>query len=123
MSDAQKLQFKLMVPADLKESLEDAAHANRRSLSAEMLARLQRTIDEEKLIKAGPKEVAPDDYLGRMVEERLKFEKLLRSYQEIFQNFTPVEITRMLSTYERVREQIEKTGEIPEENPFKQGEG
>lgn len=41
MSEPLKLQFKLMVPADLKDQLEQAAHENRRSLSGEMIARLE----------------------------------------------------------------------------------
>lgn len=41
MSEPLKLQFKLMVPSGLKDQLEQAAHENRRSLSGEMIARLE----------------------------------------------------------------------------------
>lgn len=36
-----RVQFKLLLPAGLKERLEDAAHAERRSVSAEIIARLE----------------------------------------------------------------------------------
>jgi hypothetical protein len=45
MGENERVQFKLMLPADLKVALEDAAHENRRSLSAEIIARLAETFD------------------------------------------------------------------------------
>lgn len=57
MSDSDRIQYKFMIPAPLKAKLEDAAHGNRRSLSAEIIARLEssftlfdrmeRTMDKE----------------------------------------------------------------------------
>ncbi|MCJ9672916.1 MULTISPECIES: Arc family DNA-binding protein [unclassified Neorhizobium] len=44
MSEDDRVQFKLMVPATLKARLEEVASANRRSLSAEMIARLEATL-------------------------------------------------------------------------------
>ncbi len=41
MSERDRVQFKFMIPADLKEALEQAAHEERRSLSAEIIARLE----------------------------------------------------------------------------------
>lgn len=41
MSEPEKLQFKFLIPAELKASLEKEAHKNRRSLSAEIIQRLQ----------------------------------------------------------------------------------
>lgn len=40
MTDNERIQYKFMIPAPLKKRLEDAAHDNRRSLSAEIIARL-----------------------------------------------------------------------------------
>ena len=44
MADDPRLQFKFMIPASLKAKLEDAAHDNRRSLSAEIVARLEESL-------------------------------------------------------------------------------
>lgn len=107
-----------MLPV-MKEQIAHAAAANGRSINAEIVARLQRTLDEERLIKAGPVELVPGDYVNRMAEERQKFEDLLRSYQQIFQGFTPANIAQMLTTYEDLRKEIKRTGKIPETNPFK----
>ncbi|MCW0983066.1 hypothetical protein OK142_19765 [Agrobacterium sp. BT-220-3] len=57
MSDPERIQYKLMVPADLKEQLEEAAHGNRRSLSAEIIERLTFSVEHppehwEKLSRA-----------------------------------------------------------------------
>ena len=44
MADEERIQFKFMIPKLLKTALEDAAHENRRSLSAEIVARLEESI-------------------------------------------------------------------------------
>ncbi len=40
MDDEKRVQYKFMIPVSLKERLEEAAHISRRSLSAEIIARL-----------------------------------------------------------------------------------
>jgi Arc-like DNA binding domain len=40
----EKTQFKLMLPIEVKSRLEEAAHENRRSLSAEIIARLEHSV-------------------------------------------------------------------------------
>jgi hypothetical protein len=45
MSDDDRVQYKFMIPAALKARLEDAAHENRRSLSAETIARLEASFE------------------------------------------------------------------------------
>lgn len=45
MSDDPRIQYKFMIPESLKTALEDAAHDNRRSLSAEIIARLQASFE------------------------------------------------------------------------------
>lgn len=45
MSDPERIQYKLMIPAGLKEQLEEAAHGNRRSLSAEIIERLTFSVE------------------------------------------------------------------------------
>lgn len=45
MSEVERVQFKLMLPVHMKEALEEAAHDNRRSLSAEIIQRLYTTLD------------------------------------------------------------------------------
>ena len=39
--EKDRIQYKFMIPQELKSLLEDAAHDNRRSLSAEIVARLE----------------------------------------------------------------------------------
>lgn len=41
MVDISRTQYKFMIPVDLKERIEAAAHDNRRSLSAEIIATLE----------------------------------------------------------------------------------
>ena len=41
MSNDDRVQYKFMIPSALKERIEDAAHENRRSLSAEIVATLE----------------------------------------------------------------------------------
>ncbi|MCM2440570.1 hypothetical protein HGO34_12675 [Agrobacterium vitis] len=41
MTETERVQYKIMLPADLKARLEEAAHENRRSLSAEIISRLE----------------------------------------------------------------------------------
>ena len=107
MDEIERLQFKLMIPADLKEQLENAAHANRRSLSAEMIARLQRTMNEEKFVKSTQSDTGSEDYLARLTSERIKFEALLSQYVNIFQGYTPADITRLFEDYEELRRSVE----------------
>ncbi|MBF0186581.1 MAG: Arc family DNA-binding protein [Magnetococcales bacterium] len=41
-------QFKLRLPPELKQKIEQAAHENNRSMNAEMISRLESTLQEEK---------------------------------------------------------------------------
>lgn len=51
MSDDPRIQYKFMIPESLKAALEDAAHDHRRSLSAEIIARLQASLDSALYVK------------------------------------------------------------------------
>ncbi|MDR2309785.1 MAG: Arc family DNA-binding protein [Brucellaceae bacterium] len=44
MSEEVRVQFKFMIPSSLKLKLEEAAHDKRRSLSAEIIARLENSL-------------------------------------------------------------------------------
>jgi hypothetical protein len=48
MSKNERVHFKIALPTDLKQSLEHAAVDNRRSLSAEIIHRLSKTVDNDK---------------------------------------------------------------------------
>lgn len=53
MSDKQqKAPYPLRMPDEMREHLQDAAHANRRSLNAEIVERLEKSINEEFLFGA-----------------------------------------------------------------------
>lgn len=45
MSEIERVQYKFMIPVHMKAALEEAAHDNRRSLSAEIISRLYTTLD------------------------------------------------------------------------------
>lgn len=45
MNDQERVHFKIAIPAELKRRLEHQAVDNRRSLSAEIIARLEMTLD------------------------------------------------------------------------------
>lgn len=47
MTEIERVQYKLMLPAQLKSALEESAHDNRRSLSAEIITRLYGSFDAE----------------------------------------------------------------------------
>lgn len=112
-------RYTIRIPQDVYRAIEEAASAANRSVNAEIQARLQRSVDEERFIKAGPGELAPDAYLARMTEERLRFEQLLGQYTAIFKGFTPADINRMFADYEALRKKIDETGKWPEDHPFK----
>ncbi|MGP9819181.1 Arc family DNA-binding protein [Salinarimonas sp. NSM] len=57
MSDRLDIQFKIRLSPAMKDRLEAAAHDNRRSVTAEIIARLEKTLDD-------------DDHLAEM-EKRL----------------------------------------------------
>ena len=46
-------QFNVRMPADLKEKIEEAAKKNGRSMNAEIVYRLQRSIEEDQVETAG----------------------------------------------------------------------
>lgn len=67
MVEKERVQFKLMVPAELKARLEDAAHEARRSLSAEIIARLEESLQP----------TSDRSLLDAMDEQRLMIETLI----------------------------------------------
>lgn len=80
MSDEAKIQYKMLLPAPLKEALEEQAHQNKRSLSQEIITRLQASID-------GSSEGLPGaDLLADLREERARLEKLLAEYVFLFRS-------------------------------------
>ncbi|RVH98820.1 Arc family DNA-binding protein [Sinorhizobium meliloti] len=87
----ERVQFKLMIPSDLKEALESAAHENRRSLSAEIIHRLSATVEAD---TAEKKEVATapltnlDDAAESLSSINAKYEALLSDAQAIHQAYT-----------------------------------
>lgn len=62
MSEGIRAQYKFMIPLALKAKLEEAAHANRRSMSAEVIARLEASFD-------GP---ATDEVVAALDASRLR---------------------------------------------------
>lgn len=94
MSEDAKVQYKMLIPAPLKEALEEQAHQNKRSLSQEIIARLQASID-------GTSEGLPGaDLLADLREERARLEKVLAEYVFLFR-------TDVGGSPEKVREQFE----------------
>lgn len=63
MTTDERVQFKLMLPSGLKVALEERAHVNRRSLSAEIIARLTESL----AVETGAHTVALAD-MERIVE-------------------------------------------------------
>lgn len=76
MSDDPRIQYKFMIPASMKQRLEDAAHENRRSLSAEIISRLETTLEMDDYVP-GPN-VQTDETaleLARALVQRLEQER------------------------------------------------
>lgn len=93
MSEDAKVQYKMLLPAPLKEALEEHAHENKRSLSQEIISRLQASID-------GGDGSPNADLLADLREERARLEKLLAEYVFLFR-------TDVGGSPEKVREQFE----------------
>lgn len=78
MSEDAKVQYKMLLPAPLKEALEEQAHQNKRSLSQEIITRLQASID------GGGDGLPGSDLLADLREERARLEKVLAEYVFLF---------------------------------------
>lgn len=63
MTGDARTQFKLMLPVALKERLENFAHENRRSVSAEIIARLETSLE-----RFGPYNASGMDALVKRLE-------------------------------------------------------
>lgn len=62
-------QINLRVPAELKDKLDKAAKANRRSLTAEVVARLKQTFDQEEV---GGVNIAATGQVDKELMDRLR---------------------------------------------------
>ena len=67
MSDEARVQYKFMIPAPLKAALEDLAHKSHRSLSAEIIMRLNESVQTRDMVTDDP-DVAEYQRLQRTVE-------------------------------------------------------
>lgn len=79
MSDSDRVQYKFMIPARLKERLENAAHEGRRSLSAEIIERLEASFVIDESINLHEKEMA--DIRKTVNELKVGF-ALLKKHQQ-----------------------------------------
>jgi rRNA-processing protein FCF1 len=59
MPEPERIQYKFMIPAPLKEALEEAAHQSRRSLSAEIIARLTESFDPKAKVSFNDETLRP----------------------------------------------------------------
>jgi hypothetical protein len=88
-------QFKLRMTPEIKDAIEAAAARNNRSMNAEILARLQATID------GTTEQSSNSDYLAELRDERVKLEKLLGDYVFLFR-------TDIGDNLETLREQVDQ---------------
>jgi|26BtaG_2_1085354.scaffolds.fasta_scaffold00049_27 hypothetical protein len=79
-------QYKLRLPADLKEKIKQASEENHRSMNAEIVARLQESFDEENTYTSSVE--SPDlteevrrELLASMIAEMVE-ERLLKQMEE-----------------------------------------
>ncbi len=70
----EDLHFRLRIPEDLKARVEDAASANERSMTAEIIARLQWTF--------GPSDAEFDELLEKIAERDARIRELERERDE-----------------------------------------
>ncbi|NML75274.1 Arc family DNA-binding protein [Rhizobium sp. S-51] len=94
-------QFKLRMTPEIKDAIETAAARNNRSMNAEILARLQASID-------GTAEGMPStDLLADLREERGRLERLLAEYVFLFRadvGGSPEELRKQFDEIQRSRE-------------------
>lgn len=106
MSEEERVQFKLMLPADLKAHLEENARINRRSLSAEIIERLEASRDHDGYL-ARTKETAPQIYepafLEKLEAENKKLEMIFEKYLGVFAAMDRDQANGLLQLLSRVR--------------------
>jgi hypothetical protein len=90
-------QFKLRMTPEIKEAIEAAALQNNRSMNAEILARLQASIDGTGSTLNAPQ----SGYLTELREERARMERLLADYVFLFR-------TDVGNNLEKLREQVDQ---------------
>jgi hypothetical protein len=69
MAKDERVQYKFMIPADLKQRLERAAVDARRSLSAEIILRLEDSIDKKPALSNDPL-INERDFLETLLSSR-----------------------------------------------------
>lgn len=105
MKSESLVQFKLMLPADLKKRIEERATENRRTLSQEIVSVLERAFPtDEQLIRMS--QAAQD--LAQLVQEFDGEER------EVLMPLVRKKIERELSSLERLRDKFDNMGKDAE---------
>lgn len=78
MSEKERVHFKIALPADLKRTLEHAAVDNRRSLSAEIIARLEASLDGKASNSA--KDEFAEDMFNALIQAAKGDKEMLDTY-------------------------------------------
>lgn len=85
MSDSSKIQFKLMLPSDLKQRLEVSAAEGRRSLSQEIVLRLEHTLGDTTINDILAQIRQMDEQIDRMLETERDTQQRLAKVLELLE--------------------------------------
>lgn len=123
MSKEPVAQFKLNLPVSLKERLEHAAIDNKRSLSAEIIARLSITFLDHDLSTATPQFDSLLQLVANIAAEKASLRTIERLYD--YQSLSPEEQHRYIlearSEKEREGTEAQSTPSGPEEPKKRRG--
>ncbi|MCL4217738.1 MAG: Arc family DNA-binding protein [Candidatus Hydrogenedentes bacterium] len=80
MSEDPRIQYKFMIPASMKQRLEDAAHENRRSLSAEIISRLETTLEMDAYVPKANAHPEEPPSLRELIERMNDLQRQIMDY-------------------------------------------
>ncbi|WP_136686180.1 lysine N(6)-hydroxylase/L-ornithine N(5)-oxygenase family protein [Falsirhodobacter xinxiangensis] len=98
MTDDERIQYKFLIPADLKAALEDRARRSYRSLSAEVILRLRESVRDRELVSDDP-----------LANEQAMIERELAAAEADMQmnRMRHAELQQRLNTVRQMRERSE----------------
>lgn len=91
MSDSDRVQYKFMIPADLKDQLEEAAARSRRSLSAEIIVRLTESVRKRHVVSDDPLINQREMLRSELVASQAHIEAAQHQIQDLMQRLDAVE--------------------------------
>lgn len=104
---ARQDQFNLRLPEGMRERLRVAAEESGRSMNAEIVSRLEASLDNDELgVLMGaeiPQDILDPTFLDKMVAEREKLEKVFEKYLGVFAGLDTTQRDELVGLLTRVQ--------------------